>query len=246
MKQRLIPVTALSLLLLTTSACSGTRSASTDVATADPAIAETSSRNSADDELTKAELEVLFNERKAESRSKFVQGDVDFMVGMIGHHAQALVMSDLAPSNGASPMLQRLASRIINAQKDEIATMQKWLRDRDQPVPEVHIDGLKLMVHTPGGGGGGHDSHASMPGMLTDAQLKELSEAKNGDFDRLYLTYMIQHHSGAVTMVDTLFKTYGAGQDEGSFKLASDINVDQITEIERMKKMLNSMSKMDR
>ncbi|RNC79525.1 MAG: DUF305 domain-containing protein [Balneola sp.] len=179
----------------------------------------------------------------------FVQADVDFMTGMIAHHAQALIMSDLAPKNGASPEVQRLASRIINAQKDEIATMQTWLRDRGQPVPKVRIEGLMLMIDTEGGEHMGHEGHGAhgghsnhdhmnMVGMLTQEQLAELSEAKGIDFDRLFLEYMIQHHMGAVTMVEKLISTDGAVQDEGSFRLATDINVDQITEIERMKLML--------
>jgi uncharacterized protein (DUF305 family) len=165
----------------------------------------------------------------------FTDADVDFMTGMISHHAQALVMSALAPKNGAGSQVQTLASRIINAQQDEIATMQKWLRDRGQPVPEVHITGTNLMVH----GGGEHAMH--MPGMLTPEQMKELEDARGETFDRLFLTYMIQHHSGALTMVEDLFNTDGAGQDEAAFKLASDINVDQITEIARMERMLSTL-----
>ncbi len=169
---------------------------------------------------------------------RFTEADVKFMTMMIGHHAQALIMSDLAPKNGASPQIQTLAARIINAQKDEIATMQTWLQDRDQPVPEVHIDGLNLMIHGPGMD---HMNHKNMVGMLTQAQLVELSEAKGKEFDRLFLTYMIQHHTGATTMVQELISTDGAVQDEEAFKISADINVDQLTEIERMKLMLSQM-----
>ena len=90
----------------------------------------------------------------------------------------------------------------------------------------------------------GHDGmdHASMPGMLSQAQLEELAAARDADFDRLFLAYMIQHHSGAVTMVDELFSHDGAGQDEAAFKLASDINVDQTTEIARMQSMLDALT----
>jgi uncharacterized protein (DUF305 family) len=80
-----------------------------------------------------------------------------------------------------------------------------------------------------------------MPGMLTQAQLQELDESRDAMFDRLFLTYMIQHHSGAITMVDDLFSKDGAAQDEAAFKLASDIQVDQITEIERMELMLDAL-----
>lgn len=187
---------------------------------------------------SKEELEALHWARIDSSRMNFTQADVDFMTNMIGHHAQALIMSDLAPKNNASSEIQVLAARIINAQKDEIATMQTWLRDRKQPVPEVHIEGLMLMIH---GVEGGHHDHMKMDGMLSQEQLVELSEAKGKDFDRLFLTYMIQHHQGAVTMVKTLISTDGAVQDEGAFRLATDINVDQITEIERMKLMLRNM-----
>jgi len=182
-------------------------------------------------------LEALYWQRQKEAMSRFTQADVDFMVGMIGHHAQALIMSRLAPTNGASSSVQTLAARIINAQNDEIALMQSWLRDREQAVPQVHIDGLNLMVH----GGGDHHAH-HMPGMLTQEQLEELAAAHGKEFDRLFLTYMIQHHDGAVTMVEELFSVDGAAQDEAAYKLASSIHVDQITEIARMQKMLDELT----
>ena len=182
----------------------------------------------------KEQLEQLFKQRQEEAKSRFVQADVDFMTGMISHHAQALVMSAMAPKNGADPEIMTLTSRIINAQKDEIATMQGWLRDRGQTVPEVHIDGKMLMMH----GAGDHAMH--MPGMLTQAQIDELDASKGPDFDRLFLKYMIQHHQGAVAMVKVLFSTDGAGQDELSFKVANDIQADQITEIARMELMLKA------
>lgn len=185
-------------------------------------------------------LEALYRSRKQAERNQFTEADVDFMTGMIAHHAQALVMSNMAPTHGASASIQTLAARIINAQKDEIATMQNWLRSRAQPVPEVHIEGTSVMLH---GVDGHHGAdHADMPGMLTPEQLEELNQARGRDFDRLFLTFMIQHHRGAVTMVDELFATDGAVQDESVFKLASDIHVDQITEIERMGLMLNGLS----
>jgi len=182
------------------------------------------------------DLEQLFWDRQESARTRFVQADVDFMTGMISHHAQALIMSAMAPKNGADAELMRLTTRIINAQKDEIATMQGWLRDRGQTVPEVHIDGTKLMMH----GAGEHAMH--MPGMLTQEQLDELDAAMGPDFDRLFLKYMIQHHEGATAMVKVLFATDGAGQDELSFKVANDINVDQLTEIARMELMLKARS----
>jgi uncharacterized protein (DUF305 family) len=153
---------------------------------------------------------------------------------MIGHHGQALVMAALAPTHGASPQVQTLAARVINAQQDEIALMQQWLRDRGQPVPEVQVEGTTLIVH-----GAEHAMH--MPGMLTPEQMQELDRARGQDFNRVFLTYMIQHHRGAVTMVHDLFGTDGALQDEAVFKLASDIQVDQLTEINRMEQMLAAL-----
>jgi uncharacterized protein (DUF305 family) len=165
----------------------------------------------------------------------FTAADVHFMTGMIGHHAQALIMSALAPTHGASPQIQTLAARIINAQNDEIALMQAWLADRGQSVPEVEIEGTTLTVH-----GAEHATH--MPGMLTEEQMRELDAARGPEFDRVFLTYMIQHHRGAVTMVHELFGTDGAAQDEAAFKLASAIQVDQLTEIARMELMLEERS----
>lgn len=187
------------------------------------------------------ELEELFYARQDSAKMNFTQADTDFMIGMIAHHAQALIMSRLAPENNASSQVQTLAARIINAQKDEIKSMQRWLEDREQPVPEVHIEGLNLMIHGLEGHHA-HMDHSKMAGMLSDQQLEELANAKGQEFDRLYLKYMIQHHQGAVTMVDKLFSTDGAAQDEGAFRLATDIQVDQKTEIARMQLMLDEIT----
>lgn len=186
------------------------------------------------DPASTTELEALYRARADSARMRFTPADVRFVTGMIGHHAQALIMAGLAPTRGASPAVQTLAARVINAQRDEIASMQQWLRDRGQPVPEVHIQGTQLMVH-----GAEHAAH--MPGMLTEAQLQELERARGAEFDRLFLTYMIQHHRGAVAMVHELFGTDGAGQDTAVFSLASDIQVDQLTEISRMEQMLAAL-----
>jgi uncharacterized protein (DUF305 family) len=159
----------------------------------------------------------------------WTEADVRFMSSMIGHHAQAIVIARLAPTHDASPSVQRLAARIISAQEDEIATMRQWLRDRGQPAPETHA------AHH-----AGHDG-ALMPGMLTAAQIAQLEAARGEDFDRLFLAFMIQHHRGAVTMVEQLFGSFGAGQDETVFKFASDVNVDQATEIDRMQRMLEAL-----
>ncbi|MGH7564538.1 MAG: DUF305 domain-containing protein [Gemmatimonadota bacterium] len=167
-------------------------------------------------------------------RNSYTPADVAFMTGMIHHHAQALVMAGMAPTHGASASIQVLAERIINGQKGEIALMQRWLRDRNEPVPTPESTGTHMSVH-----GDGHAMH--MPGMLTAEQLEELDAGRGAEFDRLFLTYMIQHHRGALTMVDELFGTYGAGQGDAIFKIASGIGADQTSEIDRMQSMLRGM-----
>ena len=163
-------------------------------------------------------------------RHPYTAADVSFMYHMIGHHAQAIVMAGWAASHGASPSVRTLAARISNAQRDEIAFMQQWLRNRLQPLPPVPgMDAAMAMSGVP---------DTLMPGMLTEAQMHQLEQARGPGFDRLFLTFMIQHHRGAVVMVQNLFASYGAAQDEIVFKLASDINVDQTTEIARMERML--------
>jgi uncharacterized protein (DUF305 family) len=153
------------------------------------------------------------------------------MKGMISHHAQAIVMAKMAPTHGASGSVQTLCARIINAQNDEITLMQNWLRDRNQTVPEAKPVPMKMMMN-------GREMEMLMPGMLSDAQMKALDAARGISFDTLFLRGMIQHHHGAITMVQQLFATPGAGQDDAVFKFANNVNVDQNTEIHRMQQML--------
>jgi uncharacterized protein (DUF305 family) len=165
------------------------------------------------------------------ARYPYTEADIRFMSGMISHHAQAIKMARWAPTHGASPAVIRLTERIINAQTDEINLMGNWLSARRQPVPEANPDGMKMTM-------GGEQHVMLMPGMLSEAQMKELDAARGEEFDHLFLTYMIQHHKGAVSMVNDLFSAQGAGQDEMVFKFASDVQVDQTTEINRMLEML--------
>ncbi len=181
--------------------------------------------------LSTAELEALYRARSDSALSRFTEADVRFMTGMISHHAQALVMAGFAPTHDVGPSVRILTARTINAQRDEITAMQQWLRDRGQPVPEVDTGGVDSRVRVP-------DDGMLMPGMLTLQQMRELDAARGSDFDRTFLTYMIQHHGGAVTMVHDLFETDGAALDEVVFKIASDIQADQTTEIARMERML--------
>jgi len=164
-------------------------------------------------------------------RYPVTQADADFFTGMISHHAQAIVMAKWAPTHGASPRVATLCARIINAQGDEINLMQTWLRDRKLPVPEAKPLPMKMHMN-------GVEHEMMMPGMLTDQQMKELEQAQGPEFDRLFLTYMIQHHKGALTMVNDLLAAPGAAQDDVAFKMSSDIFADQTFEIERMTQML--------
>jgi uncharacterized protein (DUF305 family) len=163
------------------------------------------------------------------------EADVNFVSGMIGHHAQALVMAGWAPSHGASQAVRVLCERIINEQHDEIASMQTWLRDRNLPVPEAKAGPMRMKMN-------GMEHDMLMPGMLTEEQMKELDSSRGPEFDRLFLKYMIQHHQGAVTMVQQLFDTNGAAQEQSVYKLASDVSADQTSEITRMQKMLASLT----
>ena len=162
-------------------------------------------------------------------RYPYTEADVQFMTAMIGHHSQALLMAGWAPTHGAGSSVRTLAERIINGQQDEIATMQRWLADRGKPVPEPGRMGNSSTSH---------HQHSGMPGMLTPDQLQQLEQARGSEFDRLFLTFMIQHHRGAVSMVQKLFATPGAARDETVFKFANDVSVDQRTEVARMERML--------
>lgn len=165
----------------------------------------------------------------------YTKADIAFVSGMIHHHAQAILMAGWAPTHGASPDVRTLCGRVINAQLDEIHRMEQWLADRGQPLVTPELTRDTSMKDMPG-------MHVMMPGMLSEAQLDTLDHARGADFDRYFLTYMIQHHTGAVNMVQQLFSSYGAGQDETIFKMASDINVDQRTEIDRMHRMLVTLA----
>lgn len=164
----------------------------------------------------------------------YTAADVKFMQGMIHHHAQAIVMAGWAQTHGARPDVKILAQRINVAQRDEIAFMQRWLKDRGQTVPEP-MELQEGMAGMPG-----MSDSELMPGMLTAAQMAALDSARGPDFDRLFLTGMIQHHQGAITMVNQLFASPGAGQELYVFRFASDVNADQQTEIDRMRRMLGA------
>lgn len=154
--------------------------------------------------------------------------DVKFMQGMIGHHAQAVEMVGLLMQNSNNPDMKRLGLRIQVSQDDEMNMMRTWLKERGQAIPGPHAH------HEPGG---------FMPGMLTSEEMAALAAAKGVEFDRLFLIGMIKHHGGAITMVDELFKSPGAGQEGGIYAFASDVVADQQMEIDRMGAMLKEIRK---
>lgn len=170
----------------------------------------------------------------------YIPADIDFLTGMIAHHAQAIMMSKWAPGHGASSSIQDLCARIVVSQRDEITAMQRWLRDRGLPAPAPdtlwHGAAMPAMPSMPGA-----QAPMLMPGMLSAAQLAQLDSARGGVFDQLFLLDMIQHHQGAIRMVRDLLAVPGAAQDGLLYTIASNINVDQTTEIARMRRMLLPM-----
>jgi uncharacterized protein (DUF305 family) len=164
-------------------------------------------------------------------RAPYSEADINFMSGMIPHHAQAVLIAGWAGSHGARPDVRILCERIVVAQRDEIEFMRNWLRDRDETVPAADATHHRMKMN-------GVEHDMLMPGMLTAEQLTQLDKARDAEWDRLFLTFMIRHHEGAIKMVDDLFGSYGAMQDEDVYKFASDMYADQTTEIERMQKML--------
>ncbi|NYI99354.1 uncharacterized protein (DUF305 family) [Nocardioides thalensis] len=156
--------------------------------------------------------------------------DVAFMQMMIPHHAQALAMSKLAPSRASSPEVKAMARRILAAQRPEIITMAAWLTDRGVAVPKATDD--------PADYDHGEHGHDTMHGMLTAAQMRELRAASGREFDRLFLTGMIQHHEGAIAMADAVAT---GGTDVQVTEIANDIVIGQGAEIGRMRELLRGL-----
>jgi len=155
----------------------------------------------------------------------YTVADVRFMQDMIGHHAQAIAMARMAASHEAGEAVRKLAEKIEISQLDEIALMEQWLRERGQVVPDEE-----------------YRQTMRMPGMLTPEQMAQLDAARGREFDRLFLTFMIQHHSGALEMVEALFASPGAAQDPDIFRFATDVDADQRDEIYVMQSMLSMLA----
>jgi uncharacterized protein (DUF305 family) len=160
------------------------------------------------------------------------QADVDFMQGMIMHHSQAVEMTALIPSHTQNKAVQSIGVRISLSQTDEIKFMKQWLQSRGEAtsmsmpgMPDMDMSGQPM---------------PAMPGMLTPEQMEALRHARGAEFDRLFLTGMIQHHGGALVMVKQLFDQPGAGQDADLFNFATDVDNGQRAEIKIMQNMLNN------
>ncbi len=162
------------------------------------------------------------------SAIRHTPADVRFVQGMLAHHAQALEMTALVPTRSHDDALKRLAERIDVSQRDEMEMMRDWLTRRGESLPDPHAH---------------HHADGHMPGMLSAAQMQALASADGRAFDRLFLEGMIQHHSGALTMVQELFATRGAGQEPDLFDFASEVEADQAMEIARMRAVLKELGR---
>lgn len=169
------------------------------------------------------------NGEDAVAEDEWSHDDVMFMQMMVPHHAQALRMSELAPDRAADPRVRRLADRIEAAQGPEITMMASWLDERALEVPSA--DDPMALDH-------GEHGHASMEGMLSDAEMDRLAEAEGAAFDRLYVSSMIRHHEGAVSMAD---ETAGEGIDARVGELRDDVTASQTAEISRMRELLRDL-----
>jgi uncharacterized protein (DUF305 family) len=172
------------------------------------------------------------------------QKDVEFMQGMIHHHGQAVEMVDLIEDRTKNKDLRLIGAKIAQSQTDEMKFMKRWLDMRGEPTDHMAAaparsdhDGHTAHGHEPSKGG--TQSEHLMPGMLTKAQMDELKNAKGSEFDRLFLTGMIQHHNGALVMVDELFRSAGTGQDAELFSFATDVDSGQRAEIRSMQTLLD-------
>jgi len=167
-----------------------------------------------------AELEAIGGLRHSEA-------DVRFMRGMIPHHGQALDMTALVPTRATTNEFRSMALRMQISQRDEIRLMERWLTEREEDIPPPNAHRMMMA-----------GDMALMPGMLNAGQMEQLASATGQEFERLFLEFMIMHHEGALTMVQTLFNSSGAGQESLIFKFATDVDADQMIEILRMRRML--------
>lgn len=160
---------------------------------------------------------------------EYTDADVHFMSGMIAHHAQALEMTSLIEQRTDRENLRLLGMRISVSQRDEIRLMQNWLKRHGEEIPDGTTHHMMM------------GDEELMPGMLNMEQMHKLEQSEGEAFYRLWLEYMVMHHEGALTMVETLLASEGAAQDSEIFRFAADVDADQRMEITRMKEMLQGL-----
>jgi uncharacterized protein (DUF305 family) len=158
------------------------------------------------------------------SNLRYTDAEIQFVRGMIDHHAQALEMTSLLPSRTFREDMRLLGRRIEISQADEIQMMREWLGARGEAAPDSHAHHAQGAV--------------AMPGMLTGDEMRRLADAKGATFERLFLELMIKHHEGALMMVEQLFAAAGAGQQSDIYAFATDVDADQRIEIDSMRAML--------
>lgn len=226
-----LPLANEAVLVLTVFALGACATGASNEASSAPGPSRTTERESAPDVRIvqpgapgEATRTLSRKELPTNTRLPHTDADVEFMQGMIPHHAQALDMAALVEERTQSQDIRLLAKRIEISQRDEIALMSRWLEERGEEVPGQHAHHMM-------------EGHL-MPGMLTAADMAELAGARGADFDRLFLEHMIRHHEGAIVMVKALFASPGAGQETDMFTFASHVDADQQIEIRRMKEML--------
>jgi uncharacterized protein (DUF305 family) len=165
----------------------------------------------------------------------YTKADVEFMQGMIPHHAQAVKMCTMAPTHAGRRDVKLMCERMLVSQRDEIHMMRVWLIDREQYVPPPDATHHKMTMP------GGMAHEMLMPGMLSDEEMARLDKARGAEWDRMFLNFMIRHHQGAIKMVEDLLASPGGAQGDDMYAFASDIFADQTAEIERMQKLLEEM-----
>ena len=212
-----LPVYVLVILVVTAS-CAGTPSV--PVETAGTQIIQPGAPGEMAQAFDTAELEAIGGLSHSEA-------DVRFMRGMIPHHGQALDMTALVPTRATTNGFRSMALRMQISQRDEIRLMERWLTEREEDIPPPNAHRMMMA-----------GDMALMPGMLSAGQMEQLTSATGQEFERLFLEFMIMHHEGALTMVQTLFNSSGAGQESLIFKFATDVDADQTIEIMRMRRML--------
>ncbi|MEM6647797.1 MAG: DUF305 domain-containing protein [Bacteroidota bacterium] len=230
MLNRITTIALLAVSMGALAACSGSNTVSTPAPAEAPRIVQPGAPGEDSRAFTGETLDDV-------AGATFTEADVAFMQGMIPHHQQALEMTALVWKHATNEGVRQMALRMEISQRDEIKMMKQWLTDRGQPLemPMGDMDGMHAH-HNMGGG-----MHHSMPGMLTPQQMEELANARGMAFDRLFLEGMIQHHQGAIDMVETLFNAPGAAQESTIFKFAEDVDSDQQMEIDRMRGLLRQL-----